>query len=423
MKTLKSFMEAGGCSPKQIERFLKRVDDFVSGDKAFYPESSIEPVASLPRLDELEPRPELLKQTAMIKLNGGLGTSMGLTGPKGLLKIKGDKDFYAILADQVTATAAACRHRPPLIFMNSFSTERQTEERLEELGFRQSLPLGFRQSQVPKIRDDGSLPEAEEEFAWCPPGHGDIYAALLDSGLKDRLLEAGIRYLFVSNIDNLGAVLDSRPPAYMADRGLAFLMEVTRRTENDKKGGHLAIDRQGRLLLREVAQCPPEDLGAFQDIERHRFFNTNNLWLDLNALDEGWTDLPLIVNRKPVVPHRPDSSEIVQLEQAMGAAISIVEKAGAVEVERDRFLPVKTTNDLLLLRSDLYHLLSNGTLECCCEKLPPVDLDQEYFKMIADFERLIPSVPSLLEVQSLKVSGPVELHEEMLLRGEVHLNA
>ncbi len=236
-------------------------------------------------------------------------------------------------------------------------------------------------------------------------------------------MEAGIRYLFVSNIDNLGAVLDSRPPAYMADQGLAFLMEVTRRTENDKKGGHLAIDRQGRLLLREVAQCPPEDLGAFQDIERHRFFNTNNLWLDLNALDEGWTDLPLIVNRKPVVPHRPDSSEIVQLEQAMGAAISIVEKAGAVEVERDRFLPVKTTNDLLLLRSDLYRLLSNGTLECCCEKLPPVDLDQEYFKMIADFERLIPSVPSLLEVQSLKVSGPVELHDEMLLRGEVHLNA
>lgn len=414
-------MEAAGCLPKQIERFLKRVDDFLSGDNAYYPESSIEPVACLPKLKELQPRPELLKQVALVKLNGGLGTSMGLTGPKGLLEVKNGKDFYEILVDQVKATAGACGHQPPLIFMNSFSTERQTEERLRALSIRQDLPLGFCQSQVPKIRDDGSLPEVDEEFAWCPPGHGDIYASLLDSGLKDRLLETGIRFLFVSNIDNLGAALDSRPLAYMVDNGLAFLMEVTRREENDRKGGHLATGLDGRLLLREVAQCPQEDLGAFQDIERHKFFNTNNLWLDLKFLDESWTDLPLIVNRKPVVPHQPNSPEIVQLEQAMGAAIGIVEKAGAVEVERERFLPVKTTNELLLLRSDLYTLSEDGTLECRVDALPQVELDPEHFKMIADFERLTPSLPSLLEVQSLKVSGPVELHRDLTLKGAIHL--
>jgi len=60
---------------------------------------------------------------------------------------------------------------------------------------------------------------------------------------------------------------------------------VTRRTAADRKGGHLARrTADGRLLLREVAQCPDADLESFQDISRHKYFNTNSLWLRLDAL-------------------------------------------------------------------------------------------------------------------------------------------
>lgn len=414
-------MQSVHCTPRQIERFTKRVGDFLNGEKTTYPESSLQPVESLVKLEELAPDPEILRRVAVVKLNGGLGTSMGLTGPKGLLEVKDGKDFYQLLVEQVHALAKVQGFQPPLLFMNSFSTETQTQERLEELGFQQQFPSGFLQSQVPKICIDGSLPEVASEYAWCPPGHGDLYASLLDGGWKERLLETGIRYLFVSNIDNLGAVLDSRAPAYMERNGLSFLMEVTRRQEGDRKGGHLATGSDGKFLLREVAQCPEEDLGAFQDIEKHRFFNTNNLWVDLKALDERWTELPLIVNPKPAIPHQPDSPTVVQLEQAMGSAITIVEASGAVEVGRERFLPVKTTNDLFLLRSDLYRLTNDGTLECRRQVLPTVDLDPKYFRMIADFERLTPSVPSMLEVESLKVEGAFELHSELSLKGDVVL--
>lgn len=423
MNSIRQAMEAAGCSQRQIDRFLKRVEVYLGADSAYFPESSISPVESLVHLNDLPTRPELLREAAMIKLNGGLGTSMGLTGPKGLLEVKEGKDFYSILDQQVRWSQSRHGFRPALLFMNSFSTQDETRKRLSELGFKQELPLDFLQSQVPKICPDGSLPKVEQEYAWCPPGHGDIYASLLDSGLNESLLQAGVRYLFVSNIDNLGAVLDSRPLAYMKENGLSFLMEVTRRGESDKKGGHLAYDREGRLLLREVAQCPEQDLKHFQDVGKHRFFNTNNLWIDLESVDESWTELPLIVNKKPVIPHQSSSQIVVQLEQAMGAAIGVVDRTGAVEVGRDRFLPVKTTNDLFLLRSDLYSLGEDGLMQSATDNDPTIDLDPAHYKMIADFERLVPSVPSILELESLTVKGPVRLSRDMRLKGEVTLEA
>jgi UTP--glucose-1-phosphate uridylyltransferase len=415
-------MRQGGCSDRQIERFTRRVRTFLGQDDGAIPEASIDPVQSVVSLQQIEPRRELLRQAVILKLNGGLGTSMGLTGPKGLLTVKNGQDFYAILLRQLEAFARRDGFRPPLLFMNSFSTQEETSRRLRELDFQQELPWSFLQSQVPKITDQGEPAEVEEKYAWCPPGHGDLYASLLDSGLRDRLLEQGYRYLFVSNIDNLGAVLDSRPVAYMQEQGLPFLMEVTRRGEDDRKGGHLAQSKGGGLLLREVAQCPKEDLDSFQDISRHRYFNTNNLWVSLEAVEESWTELPLIVNRKPVIPHQPDSPQVVQLESAMGAAIGTVSSAGALEVGRDRFFPVKTTNDLLGVRSDLYRLNEMGVLEATVEKAPPIDLDPDHYKMMAGFEALVQGAPSLRECRRLKVRGPVILTAQDRLSGEVELS-
>ncbi|MCA9797299.1 MAG: UTP--glucose-1-phosphate uridylyltransferase, partial [Candidatus Eremiobacteraeota bacterium] len=202
-----------------------------------------------------------------------------------------------------------------------------------------------------------------------------------------------------------------------------FLMEVTRRTESDRKGGHLARHAEsGRLLLREVAQCPDQDAEAFADIDRHRFFNTNNLWLDLEALDQSWDDLPLIVNRKPLRPDQPDSQPVVQLETAMGAAIGTIEGARALEVPRTRFVPVKTTSDLLAVRSDLFDLRADFRLVRTDQgPLPRVELDSRHYKLMADFEALVAGVPSLTACRSLRVEGPVGLTDQTRLEGEVHL--
>lgn len=421
MRELEDKMSQGGCTPRQVERFVKKVQTFLSGEGGFYPESGLSPVKSLPLWKDLPPAPELARKAVVLPLNGGLGTSMGLTGPKGLLQVKNGKDFYAIMLDQLAAFEARDGFRPPLVFMNSFATDSATTHRLKELGFQQELPWSFLQSQVPKIDERGRPVEVDPEYAWCPPGHGDLYASLLDSGLRDRMLKAGFRYLFVSNIDNLGAVLDSRALGYMVENKVPFLMEVTRRGEEDRKGGHLATTPSGDLLLREVAQCPEEDMAAFTDVSKHRYFNTNNLWVDLEAIDESWTDLPLIVNRKPVIPHRANSPTVIQLETAMGAAIGTVKGARAVEVGRDRFFPVKTTNELLALRSDLYDLDDCGMLHAMVDKPPTIELDPRHYKMISDFDRLVEGAPSLRDCRQLKITGPVKLTSSDRLVGEVEL--
>jgi UTP--glucose-1-phosphate uridylyltransferase len=265
---------------------------------------------------------------------------------------------------------------------------------------------------------------------WAPPGHGDVYTSLATSGVLGELLERGYEYLFLSNADNLGAVLEPRILGWFAGQGLPFLSEVTDRTEGDKKGGHLARRRDGGgLVLRETAQTPDEDMEAFQDTTRHRFFNCNTIWLDLHALrrtlDErdGVLGLPMIVNRKTVDPTDPSSPEVIQLETAMGAAIDVFEGAAALHVPRSRFVPVKTTNELLALRSDAYELADDWAVRPvpAREGRPPlVDLDSKYFKLLRDFEaRFAAGPPSLAECERLTVRGDVSFGRDVVVRGSV----
>jgi UTP--glucose-1-phosphate uridylyltransferase len=270
---------------------------------------------------------------------------------------------------------------------------------------------------------------ADPALEWAPPGHGDLYTALQTSGMLQTLLDAGYHYAFVSNIDNLGAVLDERILAWFASSGAPFAMEVADRTEADRKGGHLARRADdGGLVLREVAQCPDADIDSFQDVGRHRFFNTNTLWIDLRQLAatlaerDGVLGLPMIVNRKTVDPADRDSTPVIQLETAMGAAIGVFEGAAALRVPRTRFAPVKATSDLLVLRSDAYSLSNDARLIPEVEPLPLVTLSDDY-KLIGDFDARFPSgPPSLVECRRLALEADVRFGAGVRVVGDVVLD-
>jgi UDP-N-acetylglucosamine pyrophosphorylase len=285
------------------------------------------------------------------------------------------------------------------------------------------------QNQVPKIDAETMQPAewpADPELEWCPPGHGDLYTALVGSGWLDRLLKEKRRYAFISNCDNLGAILNPGMLAYFADSGHDFLMEVTRRTVSDRKGGHLAERRDnGHLVLRELAQCPSADLESFQDIGRYRYFNTNSLWIRLDALRAlvnergGFLPLPIICNDKRVDPRDGSSKRVIQLETAMGAAIREFERSGVVDVPRRRFAPVKTTGDLLALRSDAYQLTREGRMQLVAERgaVPPhVTLSDDY-KLVDSLKAL--GLPSLRGAESLTVEGPVRFGPRAAIEGRV----
>jgi UTP--glucose-1-phosphate uridylyltransferase len=262
---------------------------------------------------------------------------------------------------------------------------------------------------------------------WCPPGHGDLYASLASSGMLDALLGAGYRWAFVSNADNLGALVDPRLAAWIAEEQVPFAMEVVRGTAADRKGGHLAR-HAGRIVLRETAQVPDGD-SSFGDVDRWRWYNTNDLWIDLAALASllgehgGALDLPLIVNRKTVDPTDPGSPAVLQLETAMGAAIGAIPGARAVHVPRSRFAPVKTTDDLLVVRSDAWALHDDGRLEPRFEGPGPfVALDPDHFRLLAGFERRFAhGAPSLVRCRSLRVEGDVSFGAGVAVEGDVNV--
>jgi UTP--glucose-1-phosphate uridylyltransferase len=376
-------------------------------------------------------RQNILKKIAVIKLNGGLGTSMGLSKAKSLLPVKGNMNFLDIITRQVLALRAGSGYEVLLMFMNSYNTNADTLDYLKKYPDldNQKLPISLLQNKFPRVRQDNLKPYENEDKQkmWNPPGHGDIYTALGSTGILDQMIDAGYRYAFVSNSDNLGATVDTCIPAYMEDNGIHFLMEVCNRTEMDKKGGHLSEDMGGHLLLREIAQCPPEEIEEFQNIELYRYFNTNNLWIDLKALQwnlitgDGVMLLPLIINPKVV-----DGTPVYQLETAMGAAISVFNSARALVVPRSRFAPVKKNNDLLALWSDLYDLNDQYqvVLRRGVQSIPTIELDKRYYGNFEELQaRFKEGVPSLMNCTSLKISGDVSFGEDVICEGAVSLIA
>ncbi|MEY2615002.1 MAG: UTP--glucose-phosphate uridylyltransferase [Verrucomicrobiota bacterium] len=429
-------MAAAKMSAAAVRAFLFQYQKLEQNDAGLIPENSISPLGPLTSIEDETDyggQSGVAAQTVVLKLNGGLGTSMGLEKAKSLLKIRDELTFLDIIARQFLNLRSTVAPQLRLILMNSFSTSNDTVAalaRYPELGDPRDLEL--MQNKVPKI-EVKSLAAADwpqnPSLEWCPPGHGDIYPSLLGSGLLDRLMSEDKKFLFVSNSDNLGATLDLRLLEFFADSGAPFLMEVTARTAADRKGGHLARrNADQRLLLRESAQCPEEDLGAFQDIERHRFFNTNNLWIRLDALraeldrSDGLLPLPLIRNEKTIDPRDKSTPKVFQLETAMGAAIECFDGARAIAVERNRFSPVKTTADLLSVRSDAYELDAEFRLVLRSERngLPPVVKLSDHYKLVEQFERLVArGVPSLVDCRSLTIEGQMEFEPEVKIVGDV----
>lgn len=411
---------------------------------AWIRETDVEPLTNVPSFHDVyqtidhDKAVGAFSRTAFLKLNGGLGTSMGLDKAKSLLPVRRHKAknmrFLDVILGQVLTTRERLSVPLPLTFMNSFRTSEDTMAAIRRnRKFRQSdVPLEIIQHQEPKIDLSTGLPvefPSKPGLEWCPPGHGDIYSTIYESGLLDVLQQLGFKYLFISNSDNLGARPSRTLAQYFENTGAPFMVEVAQRTYADRKGGHFVRDKAtGRLILREMTQVDPKDDSAAQDIERHPYFNTNSIWVRIDALKakldeyEGLLPLPVIRNYKTVDPTDSTSPKIVQLETAMGAAIGLFEGAICVKVDRMRFLPVKTTDDLFIMRSDRFHLTDSYELEDGNYIFPAISLDPRYYKNVNDFDERFPySLPSLAAANSVTIQGDWTFGRDVVFYGDAVL--
>ncbi len=433
MKHLSSFitkMEASNIPKRAVDTFANYYKKVVNGETGLLHNKDIQPVSSdeiadLNLLRGYAPAGEkALPKTVMIVLNGGLGTSMGLTCAKSLLQVKNGKSFLEIILEQTRSSEVN------LALMNSFSTHDDTLAALADIKPARK-PFTFVQHKFPKILKETLSPAiwpANPKLEWNPPGHGNIYTALYTSGTLQDLINRGIQYAFICNSDNLGAGINKALLGYFTENKINFMMEVARRTPSDAKGGHLARHVNGRLILREGAQCPEDEKSAFQDISQFSFFNTNNIWVHLGAVQRlieshETSQLPMICNAKTLDPRDKNSPAVFQIETAMGAAIHLIPDSTAVKVPRSRFFPVKTCNELLAIRSDCYIFSKDNRLIQNPERkhdAVTINLDPVFYGKFDLLDSRFPQgVPSLLDCESLTIKGDVLFEKDITIQGSV----
>nr|KAG5714455.1 hypothetical protein BaRGS_006901 [Batillaria attramentaria] len=356
-------------------RFLRESGTALQWEKLkLLPDEAIKPYRSLPAPDDARTR-ELLSQLVVIKLNGGLGTSMGCTGPKSAICVRNELTFLDLNVQQIEHLNKVYDVNVPLVLMNSFNTDEDTVKLLLKYSQVKVSIHTFNQSRYPRINRESLLPIAKSFGPDSAEGNG---------------------------------------PAP------EFVMEVTDKTRADVKGGTL-IEYEGKLRLLEIAQVPKDYVDEFKSVSKFKIFNTNNLWMSLEAIkrvvEEGTLHMEIIVNPKTL----DNGLNVIQLETAVGAAIKSFEGALGINVPRSRFLPVKTTSDLLVIMSNLYRL-HTGALEMSPKRsFPTVPLVKlgTHFTKVKDFLRRFASIPDVLDLDHLTVSGDVTFGKEVKLRGTV----
>ncbi|KAM2685459.1 hypothetical protein FF1_047162 [Malus domestica] len=424
-------------SENEKNGFISLVSRYVSGEEAQHVEwSKIQTPTDevVVPYDGLAPTPEdpeeikkLLDKLVVLKLNGGLGTTMGCTGPKSVIEVRNGLTFLDLIVIQIENLNNKYGSSVPLLLMNSFNTHDDTQKIVEKYSKSNVQIHTFNQSQYPRlvVEDFSPLPSKGQtgKDGWYPPGHGDVFPSLKNSGKLDLLLSQGKEYVFIANSDNLGAVVDLKILQHLIQKKNEYCMEVTPKTLADVKGGTL-ISYEGRVQLLEIAQVPDQHVNEFKSIEKFKIFNTNNLWVNLNAIkrlvEADALKMEIIPNPKEV-----DGVKVLQLETAAGAAIRFFNNAIGINVPRSRFLPVKATSDLLLVQSDLYTLQDGFVTRNSARKNPEnpsIELGPE-FKKVGSYLSRFKSIPSILELDSLKVSGDVWFGAGVALKGKVTFTA
>ncbi|XP_014669123.1 PREDICTED: UTP--glucose-1-phosphate uridylyltransferase-like [Priapulus caudatus] len=372
----------------------------------------------------------ILSKLVVVKLNGGLGTSMGCTGPKSLISVRNDLTFLDLNVQQIESLNVKYNVDVPLVLMNSFNTDEDSAKALRKYaGFRVNIH-SFNQSRYPRINKETLMPmttscTGDADDSWYPPGHGDFYESFVLSGLLDQFIEQGKTYCFVSNIDNLGATVDLNILNLLVgneqQESPEYVMEVTDKTRADVKGGTLCW-YEDKLKLLEIAQVPKEHVDEFKSVNKFKIFNTNNLWINLEAISRNvkakTLQMEIIVNHKTL----DNGVNVIQLETAAGTAIKNFEGSIGVNVPRSRFLPVKKTSDLLIVMSNLYKM-HNGTLKMSPDRafpsVPLVKLGDNHFAKVREFLGRFASVPDMIELDHLTVSGDVTFGKGVALKGTV----
>jgi len=279
---------------------------------------------------------------ALVVLAGGMATRMGGVVKALLEAIEGHSFLDLRLREQDTS-ARRWGRRVPLWLMTSAATDAPIRAALGDRLDQRDVAV-VRQGLSLRLTPEGRLfRDADGRPSPYAPGHGDLPDVLRQSGLIERFLERGGRYLMITNLDNLGANLEPAYAGWFLEQQSACVCEVVDKVPADRGGIPVLVG--GRTMVVEEYRLP----SSFPP-SRVEVFNTNTFHVDarsmLQPLELSWCAAHKQVGDQPAV----------QFERLLGEITAHL-PTRFLRVPRSgvgsRFLPVKDHDDLRARRPEI----------------------------------------------------------------------
>ncbi|XP_059649032.1 UTP--glucose-1-phosphate uridylyltransferase-like isoform X2 [Cornus florida] len=342
----------------------------------------------------------ILDKLAVLKFNRSLGEQMGFNGPISTIEACNGLTNLDLFVNQIESLNDKRGCDIPLILMNTIRTHDDTLK-----------------SETQSMTDG----QAGEDEEYLSDDH-EVFLSLKTSGVLDDLLSQGKEYILVVNSDNLAAVIDPQILNHLILNSIEYCMEVMPATLPNFQGSFLS-SQEGKFQLSEIAHFPVNNV-KFESMEKFKLIDTKNLWVNLKAIKRLLENNALKIENCTVLKAMNVDKGLLQ-ETAASSTMRFFNRAIGINVPHSRFLSMSTTSDLLLAQSDLY-TCAKGVLIRNRDRTSPanpfIELGPE-FEKISDFHSRFKSIPSIIELDSLRVSGDVWFGAGVTLKGKVTIVA
>lgn len=358
----------------------------------------------------------LLDKLVVVKFNGALGTNMGFSAPKSAIEVKNNLTPLDLMVDQVESLNSKYGCNVPLLLMNTAETHDHVQKVLEKYSNSKVDIHSLSLSQQPHEKSFEG--HSRKDKLYPSSDHSVVFLSLMKSGTLDLLLVQGKEYALVVDSDNVAAVADPKIFNHLIQNQIEYCMEVAPVPSIDLRNSLINL-RPGKFQLVDITQNPTKQSGG-----KFKFINTRSMWVNLRAIKR------LIDTDELKVENFSSSKEvnddqIISRGTAADSAIQFFDHTIGINVAQSRYLPVNSTSDLLLLQSDLYTadegiLVQNPARDNPAN--PSIELGPE-FEKVNDFQSRFKSIPSIINLDSLKVEGDVWFGAGITLKGKVSIVA
>ncbi|WMV10962.1 hypothetical protein MTR67_004347 [Solanum verrucosum] len=404
-RRLNAALGASAIAKPEIREEVEQLDKIktVGKDKIYVlPYERLEPASE----DATETK-QLLDKLVVLKFNGNLGSDMGFSGPKSALEVCNGLTCLDLVVNHIESINSKYGCNIPLLMMNTPSTHDGIMKVLEKHPNKNIHTFTQSQRQQENIEDMSeprTLNKSSAQEKLYPSNLLEVFLSLNSSGKLEPLISQGKEYFLLLQSENVAEVVDPKILNHLIKNSIEHCVEVMPTTSGTEETS--LPPQEGRIQSFKDLHCMMNLIFLFFIVRgpksKEHVKSINTMWMSMSCVER-----------------------LLQRNDLGFTSSKFFDRAFAIDTPWSRYLPVERTSDLLILQSDLYTSVEGTLVRNAARanpKDPSIELGPE-FGNVDDFRSLFKSIPSIIELDSLKVTGDVWFGTGITLKGKVSIAA